>query len=182
MKIYIYAKSKGYILPTVYQSNYNLVARKNEALLFPTLRDLNISIHAYSPIAGGFLVKTPSQIENGTGRWDPASFAGKLYQKLYNKPSYLKYLEDYDKLAVESGAGRVGMAYRWVRYHSTLDGSLGDTIVIGASTPAQLNETLIQLDKGPLDNWVADKLNELWLMVEPDAPVDNFKAFQQLFL
>ena len=41
-RIYNIAKEKGYPLPTVYQGNYSAVARKQEELLFPTLRKLDI--------------------------------------------------------------------------------------------------------------------------------------------
>lgn len=41
--VYNYAKEKGYVLPSVYQGNYNPVARKQETLLFPTLRKLGIA-------------------------------------------------------------------------------------------------------------------------------------------
>jgi aflatoxin B1 aldehyde reductase len=177
---YNYAKSKNYILPTVYQSNYNLAARKNETLLFPTLRELGISIQAYSPIAGGFLAKTVEQIENGKGRWDPTTRSGLLYRALYYSPVYLKMLGEYDTLAKESGAGHAGLAYRWIRYHSALDGGLGDTVIIGASSAAQLDSALVELAKGPLEKSVADKINELWKIIEADAPIDNLDGFKKL--
>lgn len=41
--VYNHAKEKGYVLPTVYQGNYSAVARKQETLLFPTLRKLGIA-------------------------------------------------------------------------------------------------------------------------------------------
>lgn len=41
-KIYDICKEKGYPLPTVYQGNYSPVARKQESVLFPTLRKLNM--------------------------------------------------------------------------------------------------------------------------------------------
>lgn len=41
--VYDHAKEKGYVLPTVYQGNYSAVARKQETVLFPTLRELGIA-------------------------------------------------------------------------------------------------------------------------------------------
>lgn len=41
-KIYDICKEKGYPLPTVYQGNYSPVARKQESVLFPTLRKLGM--------------------------------------------------------------------------------------------------------------------------------------------
>lgn len=57
-KAYDICKQNGYVLPTVFQGNYNPVARRQETELFPTLRKLNIAFYAYSPLAGGFLTKT----------------------------------------------------------------------------------------------------------------------------
>jgi aflatoxin B1 aldehyde reductase len=99
---------------------------------------------------------------------------------MYYKPSFLKMLEKYGKLAEESGVGKAGMAYRWVRYHSSLKGELGDMMIIGASNPKQLEETLTELEKGPLDEKVVEKLEELWKLVEPDAAVDTLEVAKTL--
>lgn len=133
-----YAKSKGYVLQTVYQSSYSIAVRLNEELLFPTLRKLGISIQAYSPMAGGLLAKTPEYIEQGKGNWDPNTPAGKIFRDLYYKPSYLKMLEEFAKLSEKSGVSRTGLAYRWVRYHSVLKAELGDEMILGSVTAAQL--------------------------------------------
>ncbi len=158
----------------MYQSQYNLITRKSETSLFPTLRELGMTIQVYSPIAGGFLAKTPAEIEQSVGRWDPTTAWGGLYNKMYNKPSYLKMLAEYGKLSEECGVDRAGMAYRWIRYHSALKGEFGDTIVIGSKTAKQLEKTLVELEKGPLEEWVVKRLNKLWDIVEADAPVDAF--------
>jgi len=45
-EVYDLAKSKGYVLPSVFQGNYSPVARHLETLLFPTLRKLGIAFYA----------------------------------------------------------------------------------------------------------------------------------------
>ncbi|KAL2825099.1 Aldo/keto reductase [Aspergillus cavernicola] len=179
-EIYNYNKSRGYILPTVYQSIYNLVARTNEITLFPTLRRLGISIQVYSPIASGFLVKSPEDIKNGRGKWDSSNFFGKLLQALYGKPVLLQYLHEYIKLARESGNSQSALAYRWVRYNSALSGEFGDAVIIGASSPEQLKETLADLENGPLEPWITARLDELWKTIVNDAPSDNIATMKQL--
>ncbi|KAI5468112.1 NADP-dependent oxidoreductase domain-containing protein [Mariannaea sp. PMI_226] len=176
LEIYNYAKSKGYVLPTVYQSNYNLAARRNETILFPTLRELGMRIQAYSPMAAGMLGKTPEYIEQGKGSWDPTTPFGKILRDMYYKPSYMKMLEEFAKLSEESGISRSGLAYRWVRYHSQLDGNLGDEMIVGASSVAQLEETLAEIERGPLDAWIADRLDGLWTIIKDDAPTDTIKS------
>lgn len=179
-KIHAYASSRGYVLPTIYQSNYNLIARKNETTLFPLLRRLNMSIQAYSPVAGGFLVKSRIDIEQGVGRWNSKSFFGLFYGFLYRKPSTLSLLDDLEELSAKSGVSKLGIAYRWVRYHSALDGSLGDLMLMGGRSVAHVEETLRELEKGPLDEWIVSRLDEMWKSVEADAPVDNRDALLQM--
>ncbi|KAH8426597.1 uncharacterized protein LDX57_004332 [Aspergillus melleus] len=179
-EVYEYNKSKGYVLPTVYQSIYNLVARNNEIDLFPALRDLGFSIQVYSPIASGFLVKKPEDIEQQKGRWDPSTVEGKLLQGLYGKPELLSFLREYIQLAETSGSSQAGLAYRWVRYNSALRGDLGDMVLLGANGPQQLRNTLADLDQGPLEEWVVERLDALWEGIREVAPVDNLTVWKAM--
>lgn len=180
IEFYNYAKSKNYVLPTVYQSSYSLAVRQNEKLLFPTLRKLGISIQAYSPMAGGLLSKTPEYIEEGKGNWDPNSPTGKIFRDLYYKPSYLKMLEEFGKLSEETGVSRSGLAYRWVRYHSALKPELGDEMILGSVTAQQLEEALAELDKGPLEAATVEKLESFWQLIKDDAPIDNLISVRKV--
>ncbi|KAL3422930.1 aldehyde reductase [Phlyctema vagabunda] len=177
---YNYAKENNLVLPTVFQSQYSLAVRANETLLFPTLRKLGFHIQAYSPLAAGFLSKTPSDFETAQGRWDPSTLMGKFHRELFYRPSYLKLLEEFGKLSEQSGVSRVGLAYRWVAYHSVLKQELGDEMILGASSGKQFQQTVEEIEKGPLEHWVAEKIEELWDLVKDD-PVDNVKAFKAVF-
>jgi aflatoxin B1 aldehyde reductase len=70
-KIYDIQSAKKAVLPTVFQGNYNAVSRHIETSLFPVLRKLGITFYAYSPIAGGFLVKDADQVraKSASGRF-----------------------------------------------------------------------------------------------------------------
>ncbi|KAH8897515.1 Aldo/keto reductase [Thozetella sp. PMI_491] len=178
--LYDYAKSKNYVLPSVYQSSYSIAIRRNESELFPTLRELGFSIQAYSPMAAGFLAKTPEYISEGHGSWAPTTLVGQMYRAIYFKPSYMRMLEEFGKLSEKSGVSRVGLAYRWVCYHSTLNGALGDEMIVGAASAEQLEETLVELEKGGLEDWVVQRIDELWDMVKDDAERDNLRALRKL--
>ncbi|KAJ9603718.1 hypothetical protein H2200_011904 [Cladophialophora chaetospira] len=171
---YAYAKSKGYVLPTVFQGMYSLVARNHESTLFPTLRELGISIQAYSPVAAGFLVKTEDDIIQGKGRWDPSTPFGKVLNRNYNRPSLLEFLRDFTHLSKSTGIGQVELAYRWVRYNSALRADLEDMVIVGASKPEQLEQTLRGLEQGPLEDSIVEKLEAMWKKIEQDAPEDNY--------
>ncbi|TFL01183.1 NADP-dependent oxidoreductase domain-containing protein, partial [Pterulicium gracile] len=131
-KLYLegrFEQVSNYVLATVYQGSYSLLSRNIESDLFPVLRSLNIAFHAYSPIAGGFLAATPDDIANPT--------------EAFNKPELLKYLEKYIQLLKDTGISQAEIAYRWARFHSNLDGARGNSIVVGASSPKQLDQTLL---------------------------------------
>ncbi|KAL9117225.1 MAG: hypothetical protein Q9187_006242 [Circinaria calcarea] len=179
-RIYDYASSKGYVLPSVYQGNYNPVSRLNEVELFPLLRKLKMSFYAYSPLAGGFLVKTPEFMAAGNqGRWDKSVPYGALYHKLYNKPSMLEALTQWEAISKQSGIAKAALAYRWVAFNSQLTAKYGDGIIIGASRLAQLEETLKWLEDGPLDSNVTQQIEKVWDAVKDEAPFDNYAAMQE---
>ncbi|TVY38375.1 Oxidoreductase [Lachnellula occidentalis] len=177
---YDYAKSKGYILPTCYQSIYGLVSRKNEKELFPLLRRLGMSIQAYSPLASGFLIKTPDDVRAGVGNFDPSTVLGKILQQMYGTDSLLEYLQRYSELAEEIGSSRVGLACRWVVWNSALREDLGDCMVSGASRAKQLQDVIDEIEKGPLEDSVVERLEKMWKDIEDDAPGDNFTTFRRL--
>lgn len=175
-KIYDYAASKNFVLPSVYQGNYNPISRHYEKSLFPLLRELKIAFYAYSPLAGGFLVKTPEIIENGKGegRWHPS--VGQRYLRLYNKPSMLKALTTWESIAREAGISKAALAYRYITYHSILSREHNDGIIVGASSTRQLEQTLTSLEDGPLHPAIAAKVDQVWELVKDEAPPGDFEA------
>ena len=134
-KVYDYAASKGYVLPTVFQGHYNAVARHYETALFPILRELNIAFYAYSPLAGGFLVKDAKTLDTSGGRdrWDPSNWAGKVYNKMEMEPLLLEVLSEWEAIANEARVSKSALAYRWAMYHSRLSAEHGDGIIVGIS-------------------------------------------------
>jgi hypothetical protein len=87
--------------------------------------------------------------------YDPSTVHGKILQEKYGKPSYLQFLEEYEKLVQEAGSTKVGMEYRWIyrwmTCNSSLEAGKGDCIVLGVSSARQLKETCEQIEKGPLE-------------------------------
>ncbi|KAK9358161.1 NADP-dependent oxidoreductase domain-containing protein [Lipomyces starkeyi] len=175
-EVYDMMSSKGYVLPSVFQGNYNAVARGYESELFPLLRKLGIKFYAYSPIAGGFLVKSAEAIKAGIqgGRWDKDTPTGQMYLRLYGKPKLLEALYDWDAIAEEAMVTKAALAYRWVTFCSCLDGKYGDAVIIGATKVEQLQESLKTLKDGPLPSSIVAKINKIWDTIKAEAPVDNY--------
>lgn len=172
-KAYDIAKERGWVLPTVYQGNYNPVARKQETVLFPTLRKLGIAFYAYSPLAGGFLTKTAQQVRDGAGRFNEQVIGG-MYRQLYARPTLLDALDKWAQIADAENVSRAELAYRWVAYHSPLKPEQGDALIIGASSVEQLEQTLTGIEKGPLSDKAVKAIDQVWEQVKDEAPLDNF--------
>ncbi|KAJ8606891.1 hypothetical protein MRB53_040644 [Persea americana] len=172
-QVYDIAKAKGYPLPSVYQGNYNPAARKQEDVLIPLLRKLNIAFYAYSPIAGGFLTKSKEDIANKKGRFDPSTQMGRIYSAAYAKPELLDALAEWQSIAEEEGVPRAELAYRWVKYNSSLKPEFGDALIIGASSIEQLKQTLEAIKKGPLSDKATKRIDHFWQSIKHVAPLDN---------
>ena len=176
-RVYDICKERGFPLPTVYQGNYSAIARRQETELFPTLRKLNIAFYAYSPIAGGFLTKSKQQIiesSEGAGRFSKDHWLSGIYNGLYNKPSYHKALDLWEEAARVARCSRGELAYRWVAFDSPLSPKYGDAIIFGASKISQVSETLAWLKKGSVGEEAKAKVDEIWKVIEEDAPLDNY--------
>lgn len=175
-EVYNLCKEKGYVLPTVYQGNYNPVARIQETVLFPTLRKLGISFYVYSPLAGGFLTKTKAGIEAGEGRFDKSSLIGQMYSGLYGKSELLESLAQWEETAKEEGCSRADLAYRWVRFNSPLKLEFGDAMIVGASNLKQLKQTIEGSNAGPLSARAVERIDTIWELVKDVAPLDNINS------
>lgn len=176
---------RGYVPPTVYQGNYNAVARTAEQELLPLLRKHGIVFYAYSPIAGGFLAKKPADFERnetlqGT-RWDPETFVGKMYRNLYsNRPKTLNALKQWHEIAAVEGITGAELAFRWVVHNSALSASLGDGAVIGARDENQLKNAIEAIAKGPLGADVQAKVEALWEPLKEHAFLGNLDGMKHV--
>ena len=150
------------------------IARLQETVLFPTLRELNIAFYAYSPLAGGFLTKSRSDIAEGKGRFDQSKALGQMYGSMYGKPSYLDALEKWETIAAEGGIGRAELAYRWVAWNCPLKRELGDKIIYSGSSYKQAKETLEFITRGPLSEKAVKAVDDVWKTIEHEAPLDNY--------
>lgn len=178
-KIYDIQAAAKSVLPSVFQGNYNAVSRHIEGDLFPLLRKLKISFYAYSPIAGGFLVKNSAQlrVKDDAGRFGKDPAIATMYTTLYGKESLYQALDEWGVIAQDAKISKAALAYRWIAFHSALKAENGDAIIVGASKVEQLEETLVAFEAGPLEGGIAERANAIWKKVEDEAPLDNYHSF-----
>ena len=141
-----------------------------------------MSFYAYSPIAGGFLVKNSTDLRTRQveGRFSGKTPLGDMYNVLYGKESMYEALDEWGKIASDAGISKAALAYRWITYHSALEGPNGDGVVIGASNNSQLEDTLVAIEDGPLEARIAKRASDIWEKVKADAPRDNWSDYISL--
>ena len=105
-----------------------------------------------------------------------------MYQKLYGKESLYEALDEWGIIAKEAGVSKAALAYRWIMYHSALEGEKGDGIIVGASNIQQLEQTLATIEEGPLKEETAKKAGAIWEKVKGEAPRDNWTDYFALKL
>ena len=165
-------KVNGWPRPTVYQGLYNGLSRNVENELFPALRKLEIRFYAFNPLAGGIL----------TGKYkvyncvpEPGRFTYRPnYKDRYWKKTYFSALEHISSACQGSKVTILDAAYRWLAYHSMIEPSMGDGIVIGVSRIEQLDQNLSAIKKGPLPERIICAFDDVWGKIKSECP-DYFR-------
>lgn len=161
-------KSRGWMLPKVYEGLYNPLSRHAERELDRALNHYDMRFYAYNPLAGGMLTdKYSSQ--------DKTVKAGRFvnrpnYQKRYWKDSYFEAIDRIKEVCAEYDINIVEAVYRWLAYHSMLNAGRGDGIIIGASRLSQLEQNIVTVEKGPLPDEIVNMINDAWAISKVDAP------------
>jgi aflatoxin B1 aldehyde reductase len=88
----------------------------------------------------------------------------------------LEALDQWHKLSEQEGTSQALLAYRWISYHSPLKPEYGDTVILGASKVEQIQTSVEGLKQGPLKPETVKAIEDIWKLVEKDAPVDNYDA------
>lgn len=159
----------GWKKPDVYQGVYNALHRAVEPELFPCLRHYGIAFYEFNPVAGGMLTdryqRDTSQHEEGS-RFDPNRSQGANYRGRYWNDAYFDALDVIRPVAKKLGMTTAEAAVRWVSHHSLMKKEHGDAVIIGASSAAQLEENLTNLEQGPLPDEMLKAFDEGWAIVK----------------
>lgn len=112
---------------------------------------------------------------DGEGRFGKDASLG-IYQGMYNKESYLEFLDEWSSIAEQENVSKAELAYRWLNHHSALKPECGDGIVFGATSLSQIRETCGYLKAGPLSEDAAKRINALWSTVREDSTINHWQA------
>ena len=160
-------RSRGWVVPAVYQGLYNALNRDVEPELMPCLRHYGIRFYAYNPLAGGLLTGKHKSFAQDPqpGRFDD----NQSYQERYWTEAYFAAMEKFSAACDASGISPGDAAIRWMVHHSAMSTEQGDGIILGASKPEHLSQNLDAVKGTSLPDAVVSALDEGWEMVRPDC-------------
>ena len=162
--------------PTVYQGMYNALCRNVEPELFPAIRSVGMRFYAFNPLAGGMLTGKHLHYEDNP---EPGRFARlESYRKRYWKRSYFEAVDEIRKACEKVNIPMAEAAYRWLVYHSYLDSSKNDGIILGVSRLEQMFQNMASTEKGEIPQTILDALDAAWMIAKPDSPA-YFKFYWQ---
>lgn len=97
-------------------------------------------------------------------------FLGGLYSKFYLKPSIIEATDKALAVASQHGIGGHAAALRWTVHHSALKKDQGDSVLLGASSPEQLESNIDMVEEGPLPADVVAALEAVYDAVGDEVP------------
>ncbi|KAL8359462.1 hypothetical protein RB601_007827 [Gaeumannomyces tritici] len=174
-------KQKGYAVPSVYQGEYNLTHRQEEATLFPVLRRHGISFLAWSPLASGFLSGrlTAGAVDASSSRFADPGVVGGMLRASLDRPELHAAVRALQPLLEAKGISHVAAALRWVAFHSVLRADLGDGLVLGASRVEQVEQNVAAIADGPLPDDVVRGIEDIWANVSAEQVAVVQKASKE---
>jgi aflatoxin B1 aldehyde reductase len=158
----------GWPTPTVYQGLYNAISRKTENELFMCLRQYHMRFYAFNPLAGGLLSGKHLNYEESPESGRFARLAS--YRKRYWKKSYFEAVNSIASVCEKHNIKPAQAAYKWLAYHSLLNTSQQDAIIIGASTMEQFNANMLALNDANLPLEVLDAYSAAWEESKMESP------------
>ncbi len=158
----------GWVKPSVFEGMYNPLSRKAETDLNDCLNNFGMRFYAFNPMCGGLLT-------GRYGKFEDTPTEGRFthrpnYQERYWKKSYFDAVEVIKKAAKKHGVSSVEATYRWLAYHSMLNGGRGDAILIGASKLSHLLQNIQTVKAGPLPKELVEAFETAWSITKGDSP------------
>ena len=147
------AKAGQLTRPAVTQIPYNIITRAVDEECVEFVETHGFGVTVYNPIAAGLLTGK-HRIESP--KTDTRFQQSEVYYERYWHPSYFRAVERLSDIADDLGISLIEMAMRWVYSQPVVD-----SVIIGASRPAQIEQSLAVPDK-PLDETTLKMCDAIW--------------------
>ena len=158
----------GWVRPTVFEGVYNPLTRRAESELNDCLNHFNMRFYTFNPMCGGLLT-------GRYGKFEEAPTDGRFthrpnYQGRYWKKSFFDAVDVIKTAAEKHGITSIEATYRWLAFHSMLNGDRGDAILIGASKLSHLKQNMETVKAGPLPDDVVVAFETAWQITKGESP------------
>ena len=92
-----------------------------------------------------------------------------MYKDRYWKLSVFEGLDAVRAACDAAGVTMADASLRWLSHHSKLRPDLGDAVIVGGSSAAQLEAARVGLLGGPLPRAIVDAFDIAWAACKADA-------------
>ncbi|KAG1746801.1 NADP-dependent oxidoreductase domain-containing protein [Suillus occidentalis] len=154
-------KQNNWVRPTVYQGEYNAVGRNIEvdSIIWYSLRSYRLIPCLQGGLLSGKILDEDSMKNAKGGRWDPSvsHMAPLLHEQC---APLLPILCELKELLDAHDMRMTEAAQRWLQHHSALQP--GDAVILGAPSPQQMEDNIVQCEGGPLPDGVVKLLEDAW--------------------
>ena len=149
------AKENHGIAPVITESVYNLITRGLDDEMVPFLKEYQMGLAVYNPIAAGLL--TGKHQKSGPAE-DSRLATNRGYNIRYWKDSNLDAVEKLTKIAEEGGMSLLELSLQWL-----LNQHAVDSIIVGASKFEHVVQNLeLGSERKPLPAEILAKCDEVW--------------------
>ena len=123
-----------------------------------------MGFYAYNPLGGGFFARQMQKEDHVLkgSRFDPNKLQGKMYMARYWDDAYFGALDIVKPGAEKHGLTMAEVALRWMAHHSLLGKEYPDAIHLGASSTKHIEQSMKDLEKGPLPEDMVTALDQVW--------------------
>lgn len=157
------ARLGGYVVPTVFQPQYNLLDRTIEWDLLPCCIEEDVALTPWSPLGGGWLTGKYSRdtMPTGASRLGEDPNRGVEAYSTRNNPRTWTVIDAAQRVADRHGVEMAHVALAWVAARPNVS-----SVLLGARTVAQLEANLLASDL----SLSSDDLQELNTASAPGLP------------
>ena len=147
------AKERRLVPPVVAQNVYNLITRGLEPEFAPFVQKHQMGLVVYNPLAGGLLTGKHTRYKLAEG----TRYASKMYQERYCNDENFTAIEALTEIASQAGISLLELAVRFCFSRPYID-----SVLMGFSKTAQLQQNLALLEKGPLPQDLLEACDLVW--------------------
>jgi len=155
------SESTGGIAPVVTQNGYNLITRSIDRELVPCIKEHNIGLFVYSPLAGGLLTEKHLSGKPAEGT---RMAVNKMYSDRFWKPTNLEAVQELNIIAKEAGMNITELAMNWCTSMDFIS-----SVITGMSTLDQFKQNITSIRDNPLDPEILTKCDEVWSKIDDQS-------------